>query len=102
MPEFDTRSVVDDQRYIKCLEAISTSSAGKIFELRSKVIGVYDKGKGSVVETETLPAENNGQDYVQILGSMGFVCQGGWGGPKGDSDRLSRRRRPSDRQLSVS
>ncbi|KAL9128832.1 MAG: hypothetical protein Q9217_002558, partial [Psora testacea] len=83
VPNFDSRHVVDGQRYIKFLEPIPPSSAGRKFELRSKVIGVYDKGKGSVVETETILAEKGGKAHVQIIGSMFFVGQGGWGGPKG-------------------
>ena len=75
--------MVDGQRYIKFLRSLPISSAGRHFELRAKVIGVYDKGKGTVVEIETVLAEKGGEEYVQIIGSMFYVGQGGWGGPKG-------------------
>lgn len=66
------------------LKPLPPVSADKSFELRSKVLGVYDKGKtGSVVETETVLAEKNGSIYTRALGSSFFVGQGGWGGPKG-------------------
>lgn len=67
---------------------LPTTSAGKTLELRSKVLGVYDKGKaGSVVETETMLAERGGDIYTKAVGSSFFVGQGNWDGPKGE-DRL--------------
>ena len=66
------------------LKPLPPSSAGREFELRSKVLGVYDKGKaGSVVETELVLAEKSGDVYTKAVGSAFFVGQGNWGGPKG-------------------
>jgi len=84
VPKFDSRRVVDGQRSISFLKPLPPTSAGKQFELRSKVIGVYDKGKaGSVVETETVLAEVGGAVYTRAVGSGFYVGQGKWGGPKG-------------------
>ena len=84
VPSFDSRRVVDGQRTITFLKPIPPTSAGKQFELRSKVVGVYDKGKpGTVVETETVLAERGGEIYTKVVGSAFFVGQGNWGGPKG-------------------
>lgn len=85
VPKFDSRRVVDGQRTITFYKPIPPTSAGKIFELKSKVVGVYDKGKaGSVVETETILAEKGGDVYSKAVGSAFFVGQGNWGGPKGE------------------
>lgn len=56
-----------------------------MFELRSKVIGVYDKGKsGTVVETQQdIVDKATGEVYTRAVGSAFFVGQGNWGGPKG-------------------
>jgi peroxisomal enoyl-CoA hydratase 2 len=52
--------------------------------MRSKVIGVYDKGKsGAVVETETLIVDGEGTVYSKAIGSGFYVGQGNFGGPKG-------------------
>jgi len=53
--------------------------------LRSKVLGVYDKGKpGTVVETQQDIVDRvTGESYVKMVGSAFYVGQGGWGGPKG-------------------
>ena len=85
MPKFDSRRVVDGQRSMTFLKPLPPTSAGKKFELRSTVLGVYDKGKaGTVIETETILAERGGDIYTKALGSAFFVGQGNWGGPKGE------------------
>ncbi|KAL3465618.1 HotDog domain-containing protein [Aspergillus heterothallicus] len=84
VPNFDARRVVDGQRKITVFKQLPTSSAGRKFELRSKVVGVYDKGKASVVETEqSIVDAANGEVYSTVTGSAFYVGQGGWGGPKG-------------------
>jgi len=85
VPKFDSRRVVDGQRLMTFLKPLPTTSEGRTFELRSKVIGVYDKGKaGSVVETQQdIVDKATGESYARAVGSAFFVGQGNWGGPKG-------------------
>ena len=85
VPKFDPRRIVDGQRMMQFLKPLPPTSEGKKFELRSKVIGVYDKGKaGSVLETEnTIVDASNGEVYTRSVGSAFMVGQGNWGGPKG-------------------
>lgn len=85
VPKFDPRRSVDGQRKLTVLKPLPPTSAGKQFELRNKVIGVYDKGKaGSVMETEqTIVDKSTGEIYTKIVSSGFFVGQGNWGGPKG-------------------
>jgi hypothetical protein len=85
VPKFDARRVVDGQRLMTFLKPFPTTSEGQKFELRSKVIGVYDKGKaGSVVETQQdIVDKATGESYARAVGSAFFVGQGNWGGPKG-------------------
>ncbi len=91
VPKFDSRRSVDGQRLITFLKPLPTTSAGKTFELRSKVLGVYDKGKaGTVLETEQVLAENGGDTYARAVGSVFYVAQGNWGGPKGELPQESR------------
>ncbi|TID25212.1 Thioesterase/thiol ester dehydrase-isomerase [Venturia nashicola] len=88
VPKFDSKRVVDGQRKMEFLKPLPVTSHGRKFEVRSKVLGVYDKGKpGSVVETEQLlvDAETN-EVYTRAVGSGFFIGQGGWGGPKGPKD----------------
>lgn len=84
VPKFDSRRVVDGQRSITFLKPLPPTSQGRTFEIRSKVLAVYNKGEaGSVVETETVLAERGGDVYSRAVGSAFFVGQGNWGGPKG-------------------
>lgn len=75
------------EQSISFSKPLPTSSERKEFELRAKVIGVYDKGKpGSVVETEHLLVEkSSGEVYSRAVGSSFFVGQGNWNGPKGNA-----------------
>ncbi|KAJ5785601.1 uncharacterized protein N7503_010813 [Penicillium pulvis] len=85
VPKLDHRHGVDGQRKITVLKPLPPTSAGRKFELRNKVIGVYDKGKpGTVVETEqSIVDKATGEVYSKVLSSGFLVGQGNWGGPKG-------------------
>ncbi|ESZ91853.1 hypothetical protein SBOR_7759 [Sclerotinia borealis F-4128] len=85
VPKFDYRRVLDGGRSMTFLKVLPPTSAGKTFELRSKVIGVYDKGKsGTVVETQQeIVDKKSGEVYTRAVGSAFFVGQGNWNGPKG-------------------
>jgi hypothetical protein len=86
VPKFDQKHVLDGERKIQFLKPLPVTSEGRNFEVRSKVLGVYDKGKpGTVVETEQLLVDkDSGETYTRAVGSGFFVGQGGWGGPKGE------------------
>jgi peroxisomal enoyl-CoA hydratase 2 len=85
VPTFDSKRVVDGQRQIQFLKHLPTSSEGRRFEIRTKVLGVYDKGRpGTVVETQTdLVDAATDEVYTRVVGSAFYVAQGNWGGPKG-------------------
>ncbi|KAK3341232.1 HotDog domain-containing protein [Lasiosphaeria hispida] len=85
IPSFDATRVVDGQRLVQFLKPIPLTSDGKTFEVRTKVLGVYDKGRpGTVIETQTdLVDAGNGEVYSRAIGSAFYVGQGNWGGPKG-------------------
>lgn len=81
--------MLDGQRKMEFLKQLPVTSHGRHFEIRSKVLGVYDKGKSSVTETEQrLVDAETGETYTRAVGSAFFVGQGGWGGPKGESSIL--------------
>lgn len=85
IPKLDMTRGLDGQRLMTFLKPLPPTSAGKKFEIRSKVIGVYDKGKaGTVIETQQdLVDAATGEAYTRAIGSAFFVGQGNWGGPKG-------------------
>lgn len=85
VPKLDHRHGVDGQRKLTVLKPLPPTSAGRNFELRNKVVGVYDKGKpGTVIETEqSIVDKDSGEVYSKVLSSGFLVGQGNWGGPKG-------------------
>ena len=85
VPTLDSSRTVDGQRQITVLKNLPNTSAGREFELRGTIIGVYDKGKaGTVTEVEhELVDKKSGEVYTRIVSSSFAVGQGGWGGPKG-------------------
>lgn len=85
VPTLDPARVVDGQRKMQFLQPLPASSAGRKFEVRTKVVGVWDKGRpGTVVDTQTdLVEAGSGDVYARMTGSAFYVGQGGWGGPKG-------------------
>jgi peroxisomal enoyl-CoA hydratase 2 len=85
VPVFDPTRVVDGQRLLQSFKPLPASSAGKKFEIRTKVLGVYDKGRpGTVVDTQSdLVEASSGEVYTRVISSSFYVAQGNWGGPKG-------------------
>ncbi|KAL3423941.1 peroxisomal dehydratase [Phlyctema vagabunda] len=98
VPKFDSSRVVDGQRCLKIFKQLPTSSEGKTFEMRKKVVGVYDKGNaGSVlqVQQDLVDIQTN-ELYAQITVWSFYVGQGNWGGPRGPS--MSDIAPPADRK----
>ncbi|VUC32643.1 unnamed protein product [Clonostachys rosea] len=83
IPKLDPRRLVDGDRAVEIYKPLPTTSLGREFEFRSKVIGVYDKGNsGTVVRSEDcLIDAKSGEQYAKISGSLFYVGQGNWGGP---------------------
>ena len=69
------------------LKPLPTSSEGRSFALRTKVLGVYDKGRpGGVLDLQSdLVDTATDEVYTRATSSSFFVAQGGWHGPKGPS-----------------
>lgn len=87
IPRLNHARALDGERRIECLKTLPSASAGRNFELRSRVLGVYDKGRaGTVVETEYILIDAGSNEiYSRLFGSGVYVGQGGWGGPRKSS-----------------
>ncbi|KAI9333346.1 peroxisomal dehydratase [Zopfochytrium polystomum] len=55
---------------------------GGTFTLQSKMIGVYDAGKGMVTESESYLVDASGKKYVHMTSSAFIIGAGNFGGPK--------------------
>ncbi|KAF2843103.1 Thioesterase/thiol ester dehydrase-isomerase [Patellaria atrata CBS 101060] len=84
LPKLDSTRVLDGERNITIYRPLPVSSTGKKFELRTKIVGAYDKGNATVLETEhKLTDASTGDVYSKAVGSAFYVGQGKWGGPRG-------------------
>lgn len=85
VPDLDFKRVIDGERHMTFFKPLPKTSDGKKFQIRSKTLGVYDKGKtGSVLESQDdLVDAETGEVYTRVRGSAFFIGQGGWGGPSG-------------------
>lgn len=88
VPKLDPSSLVDGQRSLQLLKPLPITSKGRDFEVRSEVLGVYDKGKpGTIVKTvDSIVDAATGETYAKVIGSLFYVGQGGWGGPRGPKE----------------
>ncbi|OJD10181.1 hypothetical protein AJ78_08701 [Emergomyces pasteurianus Ep9510] len=85
-PKLDWSVAVDGKRRMEFLLPLPPTSEGKTWEIRSKVLGVFDKGegKGTVMEIEhELRQQEDGQVYTRAWESAFFKGTGGWGGQRG-------------------
>ncbi|KAG0001595.1 hypothetical protein BGZ80_008937 [Entomortierella chlamydospora] len=85
VPPFDPNRLVHGDQSLQVLRPLPL---GGEFELETTVTGVYDKGKGMVIERTTDmvdPKEPKGsrKPYVSMKGSAYVRGYGGWDGPKG-------------------
>jgi acyl dehydratase len=61
-----------------------------VVNARSKVTGIYDKGKAAVVATETVAVdESDGQPLYTTRASAFIRGEGGWGGDRGPSGAVN-------------
>lgn len=85
VPDLDPRHLVDGDRTLQIIKPLPVTSAGREFEFRTTILDVGDKGKaGTVVRSEdALVDVVTGEVYARNIGSLFYVGQGGWGGPRG-------------------
>ncbi|KGO38869.1 MaoC-like dehydratase [Penicillium expansum] len=84
-PDLALRYAVDGQRDLTIHKPLPTASTGSKFQLRNKVIGIYDKGSaGSSFDTEQKIVDTVTGEVYTTTRSVSFVPkQGNWGGPRG-------------------
>jgi len=82
IPAFDPNRLVHGDQ---SLEIHRPLPLGGEYELRTTVTGVYDKGKGMVIERTTVMVDpkDPSKPYSSMKGSAFVRGCGGWNGPKG-------------------
>jgi len=79
VPKFDLNMILHGEQSVEIVRPLPLSG---YFENRATVLGVYDKGKGATIETETVLADSKGQVYAKLVSSTFVRGLGGFGGEK--------------------
>ncbi|KAI5303332.1 Mitochondrial-processing peptidase subunit alpha [Ascosphaera pollenicola] len=85
-PPLNWGAAVDAKRRLVFYKHIPPTSEPHDFEMRTRVLGVWDKRKASMMDLEhTLLKVENGKEtvYTKSFETAFFVGAGGWGGPRG-------------------
>ncbi|KAJ3133684.1 hypothetical protein HK100_004187 [Physocladia obscura] len=82
LPKIDFSKLVHGDQSIEIFSPIPRN--GGIFTLKTMLIGVYDAGKGMVIEKEALLLDdkNNSKPLVRMVSTAFVFGAGGFGGPK--------------------
>ena len=89
IPKLDWARAVDGRRCLRIYRQLPTSSCAQktSFEVRSRIVGIYDKGpgKGTVMEREHNVVDSvTGLVYTRSWETAFFLKTGGWGGERGE------------------
>ncbi|OAQ31205.1 peroxisomal multifunctional enzyme [Linnemannia elongata AG-77] len=95
IPPFDPNTAVHGEQSLEVHRALPVEGA-EGFELQSTVTGVYDKGKGMVIErtAKLVDPKDVSRPYATMMGSAFVRGSGGWGGPRGPADVAPDGRKP--------
>ncbi|KAJ3356188.1 hypothetical protein HDU83_001767 [Entophlyctis luteolus] len=80
LPKIDLSKLVHGDQSIEIVRPIPSN--GGDFVLRTTLLGVYDAGKGMIIDKETLLVDAAGQIYTRMTASAFVIGAGGFGGPK--------------------
>ncbi|KAI1295152.1 hypothetical protein EDD11_007966 [Mortierella claussenii] len=102
IPPFDPNKLVHGDQSLEILR--TPLPLGGEYELRTTVTGVYDKGKGMVIERTTVMVDPKEPEkpYTSMKGSVFVRGAGGWGGPKGPKNQEPSAEPPKDKQPDAS
>ena len=88
LPPLDSKRAVDGERTIEQFKLLPVSSDGRNFQLQQTCTGVFDKGSGTVMESETLLVDaDTGDEYAKVSSAGFFVGQSFKGLPKGEKKK---------------
>ncbi|KAI9105458.1 HotDog domain-containing protein [Phlyctochytrium arcticum] len=79
LPKIDLNRLVHGEQSFEILAPIPKEGE---FTLESTLIGVYDTGKGMIMDKESVMMDKNGQKLAKMVSSAFVIGAGGFGGPR--------------------
>ncbi|KAJ3211287.1 hypothetical protein HDU67_004629 [Dinochytrium kinnereticum] len=86
-PKIDLNKLVHGDMTYELLSQLPVN--GGTFTLKSNLAGVYDAGKGMIIERETFMVDGSGKKLARMVSSAFVIGAGGFGGPKRPKPALS-------------
>lgn len=90
--DYDPAMLVHGEQFVEVHAPLPTEGTASV---TTRITGVYDKGSGAVVETETIGVAS-GRPLYTLRSAVFIRGAGGWGGERGPSRRPTRPDRPAD------
>ncbi|RKO87817.1 HotDog domain-containing protein [Blyttiomyces helicus] len=78
VPEINLNRLVHGEQYLEILAPIPLEGT---FKLEGVLSGVYDAGKGMIMDRESIVVDESGKAIVKMVSSTFIIGAGGWGGP---------------------
>eukprot|EP00999_Lentomonas_sp_LEN2_P003107 NODE_958_length_1093_cov_63.995859_g914_i0.p1 GENE.NODE_958_length_1093_cov_63.995859_g914_i0~~NODE_958_length_1093_cov_63.995859_g914_i0.p1 ORF type:complete len:308 (+),score=71.00 NODE_958_length_1093_cov_63.995859_g914_i0:75-998(+) len=79
IPKYDPNMILHGEQSIEILNPLPLEGN---FQLKGKIIGVYDKGKGMLMQSESTMVDANGKAYCKLVSGTFIRGLGGFGGIK--------------------
>jgi peroxisomal enoyl-CoA hydratase 2 len=79
LPSQGVDRLVHGEQYLHILAPLPLE--GK-FDIKTKIAGVWDTGKGMIIDLESILQDSTGKAYAKMITSSFFIGSGGFGGKK--------------------
>ncbi|KAI8922376.1 hypothetical protein PhCBS80983_g01495 [Powellomyces hirtus] len=79
MPAIDLNRLVHGEQYFELLAPLPAEGE---FDLESTLVGVFDAGKGMIMDRETIMKDRAGKPLAKMISSAFVIGYGGFGGPR--------------------
>jgi len=79
VPKYDPNMILHGEQSIEILKTLPLEAE---FDVKTTVLGVYDKGKGMLMQQQSVLVDSAGVEYVKLIGGVFVRGLGGFGGEK--------------------
>jgi len=85
VPKYDPNMILHGEQSIEILKTLPLEGE---FDFKGKVLGVYDKGKGMLIQQESVLVDSAGVEYAKLVSGVFVRGLGGFGGEKQPAEEV--------------
>jgi peroxisomal enoyl-CoA hydratase 2 len=79
VPKYDPNMILHGEQSIEILKTLPLEGE---FDLKGTILGVYDKGKGMLIQQQSVMVDSKGVEYAKLISGTFVRGLGGFGGEK--------------------